>query len=130
MMDFKPVLYILMRNDLASMTNGKSSAQASHASNAFVYEWGEDLNVKKWQNETNQGFGTVIVLGVNESEMNNTINNALDRNFIANIIHDPTYPLIDGNVVHYIPLNTCGYIFGDKNDLTLKYILKDLYLHQ
>ena len=36
--DSNYVLYILMRQDLPSMNAGKAMAQASHASNAFIYE--------------------------------------------------------------------------------------------
>jgi hypothetical protein len=35
-------LYILMRNDLASMNVGRCMAQASHASNAFIYKFGKN----------------------------------------------------------------------------------------
>ena len=35
------VLYILMRTDMDSLNPGKAMAQASHASNAFVYRWGK-----------------------------------------------------------------------------------------
>ena len=70
-----PILYILMRNDMDSMNPGKAMAQASHAANAFVANdiWEMEqmpdgiVDLKnQWQNETTQGFGTVIVLPVNE----------------------------------------------------------------
>ena len=63
------VLYILMRTDMDSMNPGKAMAQASHASNAFVYRWGKEKAVKEWQGETQQGFGTVLVLGVTGDEL-------------------------------------------------------------
>lgn len=70
----KPVLYIIMRSDMASMNPGKAMAQASHAANAFVHETkqkfenGETLPgdaislFDSWVNSTEQGFGTVLVL--------------------------------------------------------------------
>lgn len=141
-----PVLYILMRTDLASMNAGKAAAQASHASNAFVHEVNErrdDLRrgavsennrlavrmADEWRKQTSQGFGTVIVLGVNENEMRSAVVTALKLGFIADVIHDPTYPLVDGEIVHQLPLDTCAYVFGDKNDDILKYILQNFDLH-
>ncbi len=120
-----PVLYILMRTDLASMNAGKGMAQASHASNAFVRHV-EDSRIKKtketiglfnkWSNSTLQGFGTVLVLGVNEIQMRTAVDVAKSLDFVAGVVHDPTYPLVDGDFVHFLPLDTCAYIFGDKND--------------
>ena len=68
-----PVLYILMRTDMDSMNPGKAMAQASHASNAFVSNAEPGYNVDEelfnaWQQSTTQGFGTVLVLGVNEAQ--------------------------------------------------------------
>lgn len=62
-------LYILMRNDLQSMTPGRCMAQAAHAANAVVKEFGNLDVVKKWQKQTKQGFGTTIVLSANESKI-------------------------------------------------------------
>jgi len=133
-MKIKPVLYILMRNDLESLNAGKAMAQASHASNAFVKKISSSNENDKelyelWKNETNQDFGTVIVLAVNEQKMNSVIDNAKKIGLVCDIIHDPTYPLIDGNFCHYIPLNTCGFVFGDKNDISLKSILQNIKLY-
>ena len=49
------VLYILMRTDMDSMNPGKAMAQASHASNTFVFRFGKENLVKQWQGETKQG---------------------------------------------------------------------------
>lgn len=149
-----PVLYILMRNDLPSMNPGKAMAQASHASDAFrnkVYEYFNtnslsnniensyfDL-VKEWYSQTSQGFGTVLVLSVNYSELCDTISNANSNYFICDIINDPSYPIIVGNdvaelisnrndtlerkqidknnTIIFISNDTCGFIFGYKNDV-------------
>ncbi len=145
MTDSFPVLYILMRNDLASMNAGKGMAQASHASNAFVYEmkaatedggdsFEPDLTpmidlFEKWQNETPQGFGTVLVLGVNQVQLQTAVMVANGLGFAANTIHDPTYPLVDGDFVHFLPLDTCAYIFGDKNDTLLGAVVGCFPLH-
>lgn len=134
-----PVLYILMRNDLASMNPGKAMAQASHASNAFVkhVESLEDgcpeaqciCMSYAWKNETPQGFGTVLVLGLNEDQMNSVVKVAQTLNFVSGVINDPSYPLVDGDTVHFMNLDTCGYVFGDKNDPVLVAILQNFNLH-
>ena len=131
-----PVLYILMRTDLDSMNPGKAMAQASHASNAFVAKVfamngtsHNDNLYHAWNDETPQGFGTVLVLGVTESQMRTAVEVADQCEFISDIIHDPTYPLRDGEVTHFIPLDTCAYVFGDKDDEILQSILGNFELH-
>ena len=160
-----PVLYILMRRDLKSMNPGKAMAQASHASNAFVKhandeiasfagdaerhsEW-RDL-FEQWQNSTPQGFGTVLVLGVNQDAMRVAVGVAGQLGYISGIVTDPTYPYIVGNeeaaliskdhdsadriykpdsTVLFRREDTCGYIFMDKNDATGQKIVSDFNLH-
>lgn len=132
-----PVLYILMRSDLDSMCMGKAMAQASHASNAFLFNVFNDIEEEDpkaklaldWQESTLQGFGTVLVLEVNEKQMREKTALADRAGYVAEIIHDPTYPLLDGDALHTIPLDTCSYVFGDKNDEILSTILGDLELH-
>ena len=132
-----PVLYILMRTDLDSMNPGKAMAQASHAGSTFVHNAEPGYNVDEelfnaWQKETKQGFGTVLVLGVTEVQMRTAVAVAesfgVDK-FPCEIIHDPTYPLQDGDTTHFIPVDTCGYIFGDKENITLQAILQNFELH-
>ena len=176
MNDTFPVLYILMRSahtDLASMNAGKAMAQASHASNAFVYgelkRWADhpiktgwekfkmflglkkfvDDDFLKWVNETPQGFGTVLVLTVNESQMLFTVGAAERYDMIAGIVHDPTYPILvdrelgeylratkpdglvvgDGDRYVTIPMDTCAYVFADKNDPITGMLLGGYKLH-
>ena len=132
-----PVLYILMRTDMDSMNPGKAMAQASHASNAFVSNAEPGYNIDEelfnaWQQSTPQGFGTVLVLGVNEAQMKTAVEVAesfgVDK-FPCDIIHDPTYPLQDGDTTHFIPVDTCGYIFGDQDDTVLQSIVGNFELH-
>ena len=138
-----PILYILMRNDMDSMNAGKAMAQASHASNAFVHQIimnGEDAMNKcnkhwilfeEWKGETEQGYGTVIVLSVCGHRMYEAVYQAERvQNVVSGVVHDPTYPIKDGEVCHHIPLDTCGYIFGDKYDDNLMFILKGLELFE
>ena len=129
-----PVLYILMRTDLDSMNPGKAMAQASHASNAFAHNAEPGYNVDEelfnaWQQSTTQGFGTVLVLGVTESQMRGAVTVADQCGFMSDVVHDPTYPLRDGDTVHFIPLDTCAYVFGDKDDEILQSLLGNFELH-
>lgn len=124
-----PYLYILMRNDLASLTGsnfnsvGKAVAQGSHAANQMVHEavikGKSDIDLRniliEWGMEAN-GFGTCIVLSVNEEQMRQTVAKAQENGLHAGITHDPTYPLRDGQSFHHIPLDTCAYVFARKAD--------------
>lgn len=139
MIESFPVLYILMRTDLDSMNSGKGMAQASHASNAFVHAMtpgsldkavtSKNILFEKWTASTVQGFGTVLVLGVNELEMRTAVSMAMRLGFVADVIHDPTYPVRDGEICHMLPLDTCAYVFGDKNDPVLSALLGNFNLH-
>lgn len=130
------VLYIIVRNDLASMNAGKAIAQGSHASNAFVKYVEDDTpdcsDLITWQNETKQGFGTVLVLEANLEVMEKTINQMSRLGYYANTILDPTYPILDGEVCHHIPLITCGYVFVPRkeNDVVASKIMGGLPLHK
>lgn len=145
------VLYILMRNDLKSMNSGKAIAQGSHAANAFVNHFNnykssvketdtkdkiekfEHLNNSfyKWKNSTSQGFGTVLVLEVPMSKIYSAID-ILSKDYIAGVVYDPTYPILDGDVVHHIPLDTCGYVFVEnkEEDITAAAVLSQIPLHR
>jgi peptidyl-tRNA hydrolase len=147
------VLYILMRTDLPSMNAGKAMAQASHASNAFVHKGKQDIkgssDLMMWQNETKQGFGTVLVLAVNGQELKNTVKEAERLGFTSGIVIDPTYPfkvngeiatLLDDSVDRreyegnkeytlYRTENTCGYVFGPKDEPLLKQVVGGFKLH-
>lgn len=135
------VLFILMRTDLDSMNCGKAMAQASHASNAFIHSFdtlpkenistGLQIDVEYWRTETRQGFGTVLVLGGNMMDISETIHSFKVQNHLADIIHDPTYPIVDGSVVHHIPLDTCGYVFvpDKEKDITAFTLLSKYSLH-
>lgn len=137
-------LYILLRNDLPSMGAGRASAQASHASNAFIHKYGKKEEVVKWQRQTSQGFGTAIVLSVNKHQMDVIFEN-LKRHKVKDRVVDPDYcitvnqevadllrqnydaafcnfmfrfvPGDDKTVVITRKEVTCAYVFGDKEEL-------------
>ena len=115
------VLYILMRTDLDSMNPGKAMAQANHAYGALKYAIRSKLHRQsayvEWMDQTPQEFGTTIVLGGTKAEIDFALRLCkTDRNLIHGWVHDPTYPVQDGDVTHLIPLDTCAFIFGSKHD--------------
>lgn len=137
-----------MRNDLKSLSAGKAMAQASHATNLFLEDYEEYCQtlstksktspdyiingVNDWKHATSQGFGTVLVLEGNMTTIKETIANFKQNDYLAGIAHDPTYPILDGSVVHHIPLDTCGYVFvPDKHtDYGAALFLKGFNLHK
>lgn len=116
------IQYILMRSDLASLNAGKACAQAAHAANMCVAsidtppEHELTKMLREWEDETSNGFGTTIVLAVDERKLRSRIAYAKHLGLHAGILHDPTYPLMDGASLHLIPLDTCGFIFARKSD--------------
>ena len=123
-MDSKPevYMYILMRTDLASMNPGKAVAQGAHAANACVAaaRTSDDKKLRDdlaaWEAQTEQSFGVTISLGTDEQRMRAAVKMARALGMHAQVCHDPTYPLIDGQVCHLIPLDTCAYVFARKTD--------------
>jgi peptidyl-tRNA hydrolase len=152
------VLYILMRTDLSSLNPGKGMAQSSHASNAFLHRIDKERNVtdvqifnaNNWRNQTPQGFGTVLVLGVNKEQMFSAVKIASMMGFVAEVVNDPTYPyILDKEAASLVPVasdtaprmqqgdktvlfrseDPSAYVFGDKNDPMLQAILGKFQLH-
>lgn len=133
-----PILYILMRSDMDSLNPGKACAQAAHAANQFVFELHQagtrvpaDQVIKedmysRWAESTGKGFGTTITLDVDGETLPKIVQFARLAGFLAGVTHDPSYPLLDGDTVHLLPLDTCGYIFGDK--VTLEPLLRQFNL--
>mgnify|MGYP001617059772 CR=1 FL=1 len=130
-----------MRNDLESLGFGRASAQASHAANAFIHKYGKRADVKEWQNQTKQGFGTAIVLAINNVGTIGEIEACAKRKkFLFEKVIDPDYRIVttleisyllshsgdtpytfdyleDGKVSISRKEMTCAYVFGTKEDL-------------
>ena len=131
------ILYILIRSDMASMNGGKAAAQASHASNAFVKHASGSKGVsikrafKEWTTETTQGFGTVLTLAVNEQQMRTAVEVMQNLDYVTEVIHDPTYPVRDGEVCHFLPIDTCAYVFvpNKEDDIMAKAVLGNFSLY-
>ena len=114
----QPYLYILMRSDLDSLNPGKMVAQGAHAANQFVHDInGEGALYDQWSTSTPDGFGVTICLDITGYQLRPVVEFAKNAGFAAGVTHDPSYPLSDGQVTHLLPLDTCGYIFGDKDEL-------------
>ena len=117
----EPALYILMRSDLDSLNPGKMVAQGAHAANQFVAKLSKDHSIyplyEQWRTSTPDGFGVTLCLDVTGEELPLVVNAAQSCGFAAGVTHDPSYPLRDGGVTHSLPLDTCGYVFGNKPDL-------------
>lgn len=144
------VLYILMRNDLNSLNPGKAIAQGSHAANAFVHHfngYAQEYNTKsvhesievdtmngfnEWERSTEQGFGTVLTLEAKMVDIQSVVSIFKALNYVAGVVHDPTYPIVDGDVVHHVPLDTCAYIFvpNKEKDEISNILLKKFPLHR
>lgn len=128
------IFYILMRNDLDSLNPGKACAQAAHAANMLSeYYHRSDMSSYKEEIECYnswlggpRGFGTTIVLGCNINELNEVLIRADLNEVINGRVFDETYPIKDGQVTHYIPLITCGFLFGAPSKI--KSLIKNLNL--
>lgn len=142
-------LYIILRQDMASMTPGRCAAMASHATSVFEKDatsicFRDDLPeikqaIENWKNETRYNFGTVIVLKVERfEELGGILKGVceLGENQFAgtygevfgNTVIDPEYALLDGRVVHFVPdVQTGIYVFAS-DEIAARIGLKELSL--
>lgn len=110
-----------------SLNVGKACAQAHHAGTHFLSAAvDQDLleRIEIWKGD--RGFGTVLTLGVDESDINIALYEAEQRKISYGLIYDPTYPIRDGRVTHYLRVLTCAYIFGNSEETEF---LKKYKLH-
>jgi hypothetical protein len=142
-----PYLYILARNDLASLNPGKLAAQAAHAANVCqtVITDGRMAGSKRgdklaelwkiWAGD--RGFGTTITLEVpatildqiKEENGSHLFNWEDKRPLVFGVAHDPGYPVCDGSITHLVPLTACGFVFGDKNTMAVKSLTSGFKLY-
>lgn len=132
-------LYCFMRSDLASLNSGKAVAQGMHGANGIMEmmmtvlldlrDGGDQYRVyepaiaafSEWRHsagkrrdhhpEMNQGFGATIVKAVTERQMRAIIDAGRRMGVPCGIVFDPSYPLVDGDSFHEIPLDTCAFMF-------------------
>lgn len=123
----QPTLYILMRDDLESMNMGKGIAQGSHATNDFEQTYQrvdrDDLHggafidaVDEWREDRSFGLCYTLACRPDQWEF---IMSLLDdgSTWRGGVIHDGTYPINDGETTHYIPLDTCAWVFAWPSEL-------------
>ena len=115
------VLFILGRTDMASMTGGMFGAHCAHAAKhadraiGVLKEFGDDWasNYVLWSGETEQGFGTVVTLDCGTvHQVREAVSACRGCRFPAGVTHDPEYPVRDGQTLHLVPTDTCGWAFG------------------
>ena len=85
---------------------------------------------KQWEMTSlkTAGFGTTITLDIrDEKTLLDTVTAVRNYGYPAGVAHDDEYPVGDGEITHLVPLNTCGYAFGDKDELA--FILGHFELH-
>lgn len=118
-------------------------AQAAHAANALVQEFGRRVEVKVWQKSTDQGFGTTIVLAADHAKIYKLFEQPLLKGFPHGWVVDPDYaipvslelvPIIDSRKVKDLGMtlervdgvnryflhrkeHTCAYLLGSKEFL-------------
>ncbi len=138
------VFYVIPRTDLASLNPGKMAAQACHAQRHAdavlgsaagadtLKDGGTEENraaYAEWCLETTQGFGTTIVLaGGSGQALHALVREARDMGLAAGVVHDPTYPIRDGECTHAIPLDTVAWVFAPSPGLPPCGV-SDLLLH-
>ncbi len=107
--------------------------------------------VESWKNSTTQGFGTVLVLSASLTEIEKTVFNSNKMGYhLSDLVVDPTYPYIVNSEIAYLISTltdtefrreldnnqvllfrkeiTCGYIFGDKEDIS--FLVDKFELHK
>lgn len=116
------VLNIIMRTDMDSMNAGKGMAQSNHVYGALKKAIRANDKMRaaylEWMAQTEQEFGTTIVRGANEKTIQLVLDGTARRLLpvVAGWVHDPEYPVRDGEVTHLIPVDTCAFVFGEKED--------------
>lgn len=114
------VLYVLMRTDLLDFSPGKGMAQANHAGTQFIKraalltDHSFRCHFEEWFDAAD-GFGICVVLGVTRRQLFERIETAHGLGLCASIVHDPSYPMRDGDLIQHLPVDTCGFVFGRKS---------------
>ena len=127
--------FIFMRTDLASLNPGKAMAQAAHAGDVLRHKVRDELvledKYQMWRDANDGVFGTCLVYGITEKQYRTIFTPSFQENFLAGpyVVHDPTYPLIDGDICHQIPLDTCWVALGFRGKVGRLLHLNDISLH-
>jgi hypothetical protein len=112
-----PVLYVIVRTDMVSMTPGKAQAHSGHAANAFMQAnyifpltHHQEIHplVEAWMASTPQGFGTQINLKAPWAAACAAGEKVIAAGNVAMQVADPTYP-------YEVNEEIVGLIHGDKH---------------
>lgn len=117
------ILYVLMRTDVPDFQPGKAMAQSNHAGTLFarncslldpIRHRSNLVHVHDWFDEGG-GFGTCVVLEVTRRQMFEKMRQANLGGLLHGVVHDPSYPIRDGDTIQHLPVDTCAYVFGRKD---------------
>lgn len=125
--------YLLMRNDLPSLTPGKAMAHAFHAGNQMARFPGKPDSlalqmVSQYFSEgvsaQAYGFSTCICLSATRDEMFAQTSIARDRGWPYGVVHDPSYPFwVDTEIVPFlvdeVKVTPTFTVEGDRSHSTL-----------
>lgn len=126
-----PVLYVIVRDDIKTMTHGKAEAHSGHAASKFVWEMfvkHPSKHIKKKSQEwllatPDGGFGTQINLKGSREDIDSIVDYIYDNKIHQKVwygrVIDPSYPYEDTitGVSRTRNRMTAFYIFGMKHDL-------------
>lgn len=108
-------LYVIVREDMASMTPGRVAAQVAHAHGCAERAL---IKCKEWLEwKGDRGFGTTIVLSnfddyykvyLNFTDLGKEL---LKGSIVSGVVVDSTYPIKDGNTTHFVSVSTCMWVF-------------------
>lgn len=108
----EPLLYCIIRTDIADMNPGKAAAQAMHAQAEFQGWIADQVGTMAFENyaewKEDRTFGTtLVVLG-----SMNDIERVLSANVDSGVVVDPTYPIRNyyGDVFTTSDI-TCAWVF-------------------
>lgn len=116
------ILYVLMRRDLPDILSGKCMAQANHAGTQFMRDAARldhpsnRPHFMEWLG-AGDGFGICVVLSVLSFEMRVALAQAHLAGIQNGVVHDPSYPIRDGDQIQTLPVDTCAYLFGRRSRL-------------
>ena len=128
-----PVLVIVVRDDLDSMSPGRAIAQGSHATSEFhehmfrLEDGQHDAKAlfKKWQDGLD--FGTTLVFQANAKKMSKVYLAAVESEVPAyGETIDPTYSVRDGSTTHKLSVQTCAWFFTGRKQAEM--LTRDLSL--
>lgn len=123
-------------------------AQSNHAASVFEHKFGDRPRVKKWKQQTKDGFGTCIVLAASleqiEAVLSTLFNGPIkgwvvDPDYVIRVTHEVA-SFIKNKDITFMPESaddktiaftrvekTCAFVFGTKEEMSL--YLGDLPLY-